>query len=124
MGAYQEGVIKTSVNTEPVSAHLFEITTQLMVDTDVSVKGINHSIVPVQLIFCLKEKNAKKINSHRWFFNAFGRVLNPNICVLLDVGTKPSDKSIFKLWKGTSAFDFLFFSILKYVALIQHSFSI
>lgn len=39
--------------------------------------------MPVQMIFCLKEKNAKKINSHRWFFNAFGPVLQPNIwCVL------------------------------------------
>jgi chitin synthase len=47
----------------------------------------------------LKEKNAKKINSHRWYFNAFGRCLAPNVCVLIDVGTKPSDKSIYYLWK-------------------------
>jgi chitin synthase len=53
----------------------------------------------VQVLFCLKEKNAKKINSHRWFFNAFGRALAPTICVLIDVGTKPSDKSIYYLWK-------------------------
>ncbi|KAJ3201990.1 Chitin synthase, class 2, partial [Entophlyctis luteolus] len=57
-------------------------------------------IVPVQIIFCLKEKNAKKINSHRWFFNAFGPLLNPNVCVLIDVGTKPTKSSLYHLWKA------------------------
>src|SRR5579859_4405763 len=57
-------------------------------------------MVPVQVLFCLKEKNAKKLNSHRWFFNAFGPLLNPNVCVLLDVGTRPGGKSIYHLWKA------------------------
>jgi hypothetical protein len=39
----------------------------------------------------------RKLNSHRWFFNAFGPILNPEICVLLDVGTKPSGTSIYEL---------------------------
>jgi cellulose synthase/poly-beta-1,6-N-acetylglucosamine synthase-like glycosyltransferase len=56
--------------------------------------------VPVQILFCLKEQNAKKINSHRWFFNAFGPILQPNICVLLDVGTRPGNSSIYHLWKA------------------------
>lgn len=43
--------------------------------------------------------SAKKINSHRWFFNAFGPILQPNVCVLLDVGTQPGPTSIYKLWK-------------------------
>jgi chitin synthase len=51
------------------------------------------------MLFCLKEKNQKKINSHRWFFQAFGRVLDPNICVLIDAGTKPGGRSIYDLWK-------------------------
>ena len=55
--------------------------------------------VPVQLIFCLKDKHQGKINSHRWLFNAFGPVLNPNICVLIDVGVTPGPGSIFRLWK-------------------------
>jgi chitin synthase len=33
---------------------------------------------PVQIIFCLKEQNKKKLNSHRWFFNAFGPLVKPN----------------------------------------------
>ena len=51
-------------------------------------------------IFCLKDKNQKKINSHRWFFNAFGKALNPNVCILLDVGTRPGGKSLYHLWKA------------------------
>src|SRR5690349_15422428 len=51
-------------------------------------------------MFCLKEKNSKKINSHRWFFNAFAPILDPNVCVLLDVGTRPGDSSLYHLWKA------------------------
>jgi chitin synthase len=55
---------------------------------------------PVQIILYLKEKNQKKINLHRWFFNAFGHILQPNVCVLLDVGTRPGPSSIYHLWKA------------------------
>lgn len=51
-------------------------------------------------MFCLKQKNSKKINSHRWLFNAFGRILNPEICILLDAGTKPGPKSLLALWEA------------------------
>ena len=64
------------------------------------LEGAERGIVPVQIIFCLKEKNQKKINSHRWFFNAFGPILQPNVCVLLDVGTMPGPSSIYHLWKA------------------------
>ena len=64
------------------------------------IEGAEKGIVPVQIIFCLKEKNQKKINSHRWFFNAFGPILQPNVCVLLDVGTRPGPSSIYHLWKA------------------------
>jgi chitin synthase len=52
------------------------------------------------MIFCLKEKNQKKINSHRWFFQAFGPILKPNICVLLDSGTRPGEESLYHLWRA------------------------
>ena len=64
------------------------------------IEGAERGVVPVQIIFCLKEKNQKKINSHRWFFNAFGAVLEPNVCVLLDAGTMPGPTSIYHLWKA------------------------
>jgi hypothetical protein len=35
-----------------------------------------------------------------WFFNAFGPILEPNVCVLLDVGTMPGPDSIYHLWKA------------------------
>lgn len=65
----------------------------------------------------LQEKNQKKINSHRWAFRAFCPllqvchscptaiaavvidVIQPNVCILLDVGTMPGPKSIYHLWK-------------------------
>jgi cellulose synthase/poly-beta-1,6-N-acetylglucosamine synthase-like glycosyltransferase len=69
-------------------------------DPGLRIKGADKGVVPVQILFCLKENNAKKINSHRWFFNAFGSVLQPNVCVLLDVGTRPGNTSIYHLWKA------------------------
>lgn len=100
MGAYQEGIAKDTVGGKPVTAHIYEYTTQVMVDQDLRVRGADAGIVPVQILFCLKEENKKKLNSHRWFFNAFAPQLNPNVCVLLDVGTKPSGTSIYHLWKA------------------------
>lgn len=100
LGAYQDGVMKNTFNGKPVTAHLFEYTTQITVDAELNVSGADAGIVPVQVLFCLKEKNAKKINSHRWFFNSFCTVLQPKVCVLLDVGTKPSKTSIYHLWKA------------------------
>ncbi|KAI8997956.1 chitin synthase-domain-containing protein [Gaertneriomyces semiglobifer] len=100
MGAYQEGIMKDHVNDKPVTAHLFEYTTQVCMDTKLDVKGPEKGFVPVQILFCLKEKNAKKINSHRWFFNAFGPLIRPNVCMLIDVGTKPAETSLYHLWKA------------------------
>ncbi|CEH18035.1 glycosyltransferase family 2 protein [Ceraceosorus bombacis] len=100
MGVYQEGVGKNVVNGKPVTAHIYEYTTQLSVDPSLKFRGREKGIMPVQILFCLKERNQKKINSHRWFFNAFGQVLQPNVCVLLDVGTMPRAKSIYHLWKA------------------------
>lgn len=55
----------------------------------------------VDIIFTVHDPNMHlmQINSHRWFFNAFGQILNPNVCVLLDVGTMPGPTSIYHLWK-------------------------
>lgn len=100
MGCYQEGIMKDNVNGKPVNAHIFEYTTQVCVDQDSRVRGHEKGMVPVQILFCLKEKNKKKLNSHRWFFNAFAPLLRPNVCILLDVGTKPTPVSFYHLWKA------------------------
>ncbi|KKA19477.1 Chitin synthase A, partial [Rasamsonia emersonii CBS 393.64] len=101
LGVYQDGIAKQQVNGKDVTAHIYEYTTQVGLElkgTQVHLKPRNAT--PVQMIFCLKEKNQKKINSHRWFFQAFGRVLEPNICVLIDAGTRPGRDSIYHLWKA------------------------
>ncbi|EIN12208.1 glycosyltransferase family 2 protein [Punctularia strigosozonata HHB-11173 SS5] len=100
MGAYQDGIAKNIVNGKEVTAHIYEYTTQISVTPSMKIEGAEKGAVPVQIIFCLKEKNQKKINSHRWFFNAFGPILQPNVCVLLDVGTMPGPTSIYHLWKA------------------------
>ncbi|KAI0298178.1 glycosyltransferase family 2 protein [Multifurca ochricompacta] len=88
IGAYQEGIATNVVNGKPVVAHIYEYTTQISVTPSNKIEGAE------------KEKNQKKINSHRWFFNAFGPILQPNVCVLLDVGTMPGPSSIYHLWKA------------------------
>lgn len=101
MGVYQEGIAKNAVNGKPVSAHIYEYTTQVTINpSSLNIEGSERGHVPVQVLFCLKEKNQKKINSHRWFFNAFGPILQPNVCVLIDVGTMPGPTSIYHLWKA------------------------
>jgi len=107
MGAYNGNVMKDEVNGKKVQAHVFEYTTQLFLNfknkndsSDIEEFGTEDGYFPVQILFCLKEENKKKINSHRWFFNAFGEALKPNVCVLIDVGTRPSPHSIYQLWKA------------------------
>lgn len=52
------------------------------------------------MILCLKTHNNRKINSHRWLFTAFGRILNPEVVVCLDVGTKPGPKALLAMWEA------------------------
>ncbi len=76
LGVYQPGGhMRNAINHKPVTAHLFEYTTSFAIDPNLHFKYPDKGIVPAQIIFCMKEKNQKKINSHRWFFNAFGPLL-------------------------------------------------
>ena len=102
LGCYQDGFAKDEINGKKVGMHVYEHTTMMNI-TDVTENGIelkcNQSTVPIQLLFALKEKNQKKINSHRWAFEGFGELLQPHIVVLLDAGTMPGERSIYNLWK-------------------------
>lgn len=104
VGVYQDGVMKKQVDGKDTVAHIFEYTTQLSVDAKPQLvlphENDPNNLVPVQIIFVLKAKNQKKINSHRWLFNAIGKILDPQICVLIDAGTKPGHKSIYYLWEA------------------------
>ncbi|PYH63826.1 chitin synthase C [Aspergillus vadensis CBS 113365] len=104
IGIYQDGVMKKDVDGRETVAHVFEYTTQLSVTpTQQLIRPQGNestNFPPVQMIFCLKQKNSKKINSHRWLFNAFSRILNPEVVILLDAGTKPGHKSLLALWEA------------------------
>lgn len=63
------------IDAKPVTAHLFEYTTSFGLDPNLHFRYPDKGIVPTQILFCMKEKNQKKINSHRWFFNAFSHML-------------------------------------------------
>ncbi|ORX51940.1 chitin synthase 1 [Hesseltinella vesiculosa] len=99
LGIYQDGVAKNIVNQKHVQGHLYEYTTQISFDPDRKFKNSESKIPPTQLMFCLKEKNQRKINSHRWFFQAFCPIIKPKVCMLFDVGTRPGPHSIYHLWK-------------------------
>ncbi|KAK4699893.1 chitin synthase, partial [Phenoliferia sp. Uapishka_3] len=103
VGVYQDNIMKRQIDGKDTVAHIFEYTTQLSVDTKPSLivptaNNEKHNMVPVQFVFCLKQKNAKKINSHRWVFNAFCTQLNPEVTILIDAGTKPGKLSLYELW--------------------------
>ncbi|KAF8913861.1 glycosyltransferase family 2 protein [Gymnopilus junonius] len=104
VGVYQDGVMKKQVDEKETVAHIFEYTTQLSVDATPQLvlpqPNDPNNLVPVQIILVLKAKNQKKINSHRWLFNAIGKMLKPEVCVLIDAGTKPGHKSIYYLWEA------------------------
>lgn len=104
IGVYQDGIMKKDIDGKETVAHIFEYTTQLSVTPNQQlIRPLDDgptTLPPVQMMFCLKQKNTKKINSHRWLFSAFGRILNPEVCILLDAGTKPGPKSLLALWEA------------------------
>lgn len=55
---------------------------------------------PLKVYFCIKQENKKKLNSHLWFFGGFCKVINPEYCVLIDVGTEPKPKSMYLLYEA------------------------
>lgn len=55
---------------------------------------------PVQVMVCLKTHNSGKINSHRWLYTAFGRILNPEVVICVNVGTKLGLGALLALWEG------------------------
>jgi len=104
IGLYQDGVMKRQVDGKETQAHLFEYTTLLSVSPKPELiqphANDPANLVPVQMTLVLKQKNAKKINSHRWLFNAIAAHLEPEVCILIDAGTKPGARSLYYLWEA------------------------
>lgn len=82
---------------------LFSLVTEVVVDVDgryatsvvVTETGeVSQGICPIQVLFCLKEQNKKKLNSHRWFFNAFGPIIEPNSRLLFAIR-----RTMYSIWQ-------------------------
>jgi chitin synthase len=100
MGIFVPDLAATSVFGQPVHAHIFEFTTQTMLNSASQLETRVDGVVPMQVIFVLKEKNRKKINSHKWFFDAICESVSPEVTLLLDVGTKPSKAAFWHLYRA------------------------
>lgn len=100
LGVYQEGFARNAVNDKKVVSHIYEYSSMIGISSiEKETVKLTTAPVPTQLLFCLKEENKKKINSHRWALEGFGEILKPNVVVLLDAGTQPTKDSIYHLWK-------------------------
>lgn len=53
----------------------------------------------MNLFMCVKYKNAGKLSSHNWFFNGFCQELKPEFAILLDVGLRPYDEALMKMYR-------------------------
>ena len=60
--------------------------------------------IPLQTILCVKQFNKRKLNTHLWFFGGFCEMFNPTYVMLLDVGTKPLQGSLFYLYEAMALY--------------------
>ncbi|CAG8562301.1 20658_t:CDS:2, partial [Gigaspora margarita] len=65
LGVYQDGIAKSKVNNKAVRAHIYEYTTQISIKCSKDFVD-KKTVVSTQILFCLKEKNKRKIGSHQW----------------------------------------------------------
>lgn len=61
---------------------------------------LGKSEIPLKMVFCVKQKNKRKLNTHLWFFGGFCEMIKPKFVMLLDVGTKPYPRSLFYLYEA------------------------
>ena len=94
IGIYDEQVMHENMKDE-VTMHLFESCITLPSDAH---RGQYYP--PLQTMFCLKEHNAGKVNSHLWFFYGMAETLLPTYTFTLDVGTMPDFKAIMRLYEA------------------------
>lgn len=68
-------------------------------------ENIDDDLLEVNFITAVKHLNNKKIDSHLYFFRGFCEYLEPEFCMLVDIGTKPLRQSINKLYEHMWAND-------------------
>ena len=54
----------------------------------------------LKFIFCVKQKNKRKLNTHLWFFGGFCEHIQPAYVMLLEAGTIPYPNSLFYLYEA------------------------
>ena len=65
-----------------------------------SVNFTDNPKLMLNLIFCVKQKNKRKLNTHLRFFGGFCEYIQPNYVMLIDVGTMPLPNSLFYLYEA------------------------
>lgn len=84
------------VEEDTVQCHAFEFAPQLKPSPQWQ-REFGSRYAPVQTVFCIKQNNAGKLDSHKWFFDAFAAEFQPDFVCLIDVGTMASPKAIVNL---------------------------
>ena len=88
-------IMDKSVEVVPKNClHLFQVCTWDFGLEEETLKGRR-----INFIFALKQQNDGKINSHKWFFQGVCKYLKPEYTLMLDIGTRPDDYAIAKLYK-------------------------
>ena len=82
-------------NTIPLKHHKFQAEFEKLKGLD----EIPDDLCEVNFITAVKHLNNKKIDSHLYFFRGFCEYLEPEFCMLVDIGTKPLEQSINKLYE-------------------------
>ena len=57
----------------------------------------------MHIMFAVKHRNDGKINSHKWFFQAICKYLKPELCLMLDIGTRMDEYALLKLYAHMKA---------------------
>eukprot|EP00937_MAST-01D_sp_MAST-1D-sp2_P001910 g1910.t1 len=81
------------MDASPTTMHLFEFSGQLSQD-----ENFVKFFPPLQVIFALKEQRTGKLDSQRWFFEAFCSVLNPKYCFCTYAGVDLGPRAVYKLY--------------------------
>ena len=68
-----------------VQMHTFSYAAQLQPSSDKLKRRYGQRYPPMQTMFCVKEHNGGKLDSHKWFFDAYCAQLNPTYVVVRGV---------------------------------------
>lgn len=69
-----------------------------MTSLDFGLKDKELAIHRINFMFGVKHRNDGKINSHKWFFQGVCKWIKPEYMLMLDIGTKPDNYSLVKLY--------------------------